>query len=65
MLILLACFINISDLYYKIQVVMNFRRKNTDGFSIGYVLFDFSGGSTSYTQMIVQSVDQRMQPLPN
>ncbi|XP_044502263.1 cystinosin homolog isoform X2 [Mangifera indica] len=43
---------------YTPQVVMNFRRKNTNGFSIGYVLFDFSGGSTSYTQMIVQSVDQ-------
>ncbi|XP_031265050.1 cystinosin homolog [Pistacia vera] len=43
---------------YTPQVVMNFRRKNTDGFSIGYVFFDFSGGCTSYTQMIVQSIDQ-------
>ncbi|KAJ7970717.1 Cystinosin-like protein [Quillaja saponaria] len=43
---------------YTPQAFMNFRRKSTDGFSIGYVLLDFSGGVTSYTQMVMQSIDQ-------
>ncbi|KAH7532408.1 hypothetical protein FEM48_Zijuj04G0016400 [Ziziphus jujuba var. spinosa] len=41
-----------------ITAVLNFLRKSTDGFSIGYVLFDFSGGVTNYAQMVVQSIDQ-------
>ena len=40
------------------QAVMNFLRKSTDGFSIGYVLLDFSGGTLNYAQMIIQSFDQ-------
>ncbi|XP_044502264.1 cystinosin homolog [Mangifera indica] len=43
---------------YIPQAVMNFRRKSTDGFSIGNILLDFLGGCTNYTQMIVQSIDQ-------
>ncbi|KAJ0111369.1 hypothetical protein Patl1_02919 [Pistacia atlantica] len=43
---------------YIPQAVMNFRRKSTDGFSIGNILLDFVGGCTNYTQMIVQSIDQ-------
>jgi len=37
---------------------MNFLRKSTDGFSIGNVLLDFSGGIFNYSQMVVQSIDQ-------
>lgn len=44
----------------KMQAVMNFRRKSTDGFSIGNILLDFFGGCTNYSQMIVQSIDQSM-----
>ncbi|XP_044465837.1 cystinosin homolog isoform X1 [Mangifera indica] len=43
---------------YIPQAVMNFRRKSTDGFSIGNILLDFLGGCTNYTQMLVQSIDQ-------
>lgn len=42
------------------QAIMNFRRKSTDGFSIGNILLDFLGGCTNYSQMIVQSIDQSM-----
>jgi len=37
---------------------MNFTRKSTAGFSIGYILLDFTGGTTNFLQMIVQSIDQ-------
>jgi hypothetical protein len=37
---------------------MNFKRKSTDGFSIGYILLDFFGALTSFLQMVVQSIDQ-------
>ncbi|ESR60430.1 hypothetical protein CICLE_v10016221mg [Citrus x clementina] len=40
------------------KAIMNFRRKSTDGFSIGNILLDFLGGCTNYSQMIVQSIDQ-------
>ncbi|KAF9663568.1 hypothetical protein SADUNF_Sadunf17G0064900 [Salix dunnii] len=43
---------------YIPQVIMNFMRKSTDGFSIGNILLDFLGGVTSYAQMAMQSVDQ-------
>lgn len=43
---------------YIPQAIMNFRRKSTDGFSIGNILLDFLGGCTNYAQMVVQSVDQ-------
>lgn len=43
---------------YTPQAAMNFGRKSTQGFSIGYVLFDFTGGLTSLAQMAVQSLDQ-------
>ncbi|XP_059449979.1 cystinosin homolog [Corylus avellana] len=43
---------------YIPQAVMNFTRKSTDGFSIGNILLDFSGGLTNYAQMVVQSIDQ-------
>ncbi|KAI5443369.1 hypothetical protein KIW84_012139 [Lathyrus oleraceus] len=40
------------------QALMNFMRKSTDGFSIGSILLDFSGGVFNYSQMVVQSIDQ-------
>ncbi|XP_024031336.1 cystinosin homolog [Morus notabilis] len=43
---------------YIPQAFMNFRRKSTDGFSIGNILLDFSGGVANYAQMTVQSIDQ-------
>ena len=39
---------------------MNFNRKSTDGFSIGNILLDFSGGVANYAQMAVQSIDQSL-----
>lgn len=44
---------------YIPQAVMNFRRKSTDGFSIGNILLDLLGGFTNYGQMAVQSIDQK------
>lgn len=32
---------------------MNFKRKSTEGWSIGNVLLDFSGGVLSFLQMFV------------
>ncbi|XP_054802177.1 cystinosin homolog [Prosopis cineraria] len=43
---------------YVPQGIMNFMRKSTDGFSIGNILLDFSGGISNYGQMVVQSIDQ-------
>ncbi|GMN42654.1 hypothetical protein TIFTF001_011863 [Ficus carica] len=43
---------------YIPQAFMNFRRKSTDGFSIGNILLDFTGGVANYAQMAVQSIDQ-------
>ncbi|XP_020238082.1 cystinosin homolog [Cajanus cajan] len=43
---------------YFPQAFMNFLRKSTDGFSIGSILLDFSGGVLNYSQMAVQSIDQ-------
>ncbi|XP_027359198.1 cystinosin homolog isoform X2 [Abrus precatorius] len=43
---------------YFPQAFMNFLRKSTDGFSVGGVLLDFSGGVFNYSQMVVQSIDQ-------
>lgn len=39
---------------------MNFRRKSTDGFSIGNIILDLAGGLANYAQMATQSIDQRM-----
>ncbi|XP_058778928.1 cystinosin homolog [Vicia villosa] len=43
---------------YFPQALMNFMRKSTDGFSIGSILLDFSGGVLNYSQMVVQSIGQ-------
>ncbi|CAM8888379.1 hypothetical protein QQ045_026817 [Rhodiola kirilowii] len=43
---------------YTPQAVMNFRRKSTDGFSIGNIILDLGGGLANYAQMATQSIDQ-------
>ncbi|KAK8587758.1 hypothetical protein V6N13_086731 [Hibiscus sabdariffa] len=43
---------------YIPQAFMNFARKSTDGFSIGNIMLDFTGGLANYAQMTVQSIDQ-------
>ncbi|KAL1265474.1 hypothetical protein QQF64_003501 [Cirrhinus molitorella] len=40
---------------YIPQAYMNFRRKSTEGWSIGNVLLDFTGGSFSLLQMFLQA----------
>ncbi|GMN42655.1 hypothetical protein TIFTF001_011861 [Ficus carica] len=43
---------------YSPQAFMNFKRKSTDGFSIYFILFDFTGSVANYSQMAVESIDQ-------
>ncbi|KAG9441594.1 hypothetical protein H6P81_017448 [Aristolochia fimbriata] len=43
---------------YIPQAFMNFRRKSTEGWSIGNILLDLFGGLTNFAQMAVQSIDQ-------
>ncbi|KAJ8767699.1 hypothetical protein K2173_020639 [Erythroxylum novogranatense] len=50
--------VSMTVIKYIPQAVMNFKRKSTDGFSIGNILLDFLGGLTNYAQMAVQSIDQ-------
>ncbi|MEQ2222793.1 hypothetical protein ILYODFUR_030109 [Ilyodon furcidens] len=40
---------------YVPQVYMNYKRQSTEGWSIGNVLLDFTGGVFSILQMIIQS----------
>ncbi|XP_028772434.1 cystinosin homolog isoform X2 [Neltuma alba] len=47
-----------TSIKYIPQALMNCLRRSTEGFSIGYVLLDFSGGTLNYAQMIMQSIDQ-------
>ncbi|XP_071712244.1 cystinosin homolog [Rutidosis leptorrhynchoides] len=47
-----------TTIKYIPQAVMNFRRKSTDGFSIGNILLDLLGGLSNYAQMMVLSIDQ-------
>ncbi|KAJ4957457.1 hypothetical protein NE237_024568 [Protea cynaroides] len=43
---------------YVPQVYMNFKRKSTQGWSIGNILLDLLGGLMNYAQMSMQSIDQ-------
>ncbi|XP_057849268.2 cystinosin homolog isoform X2 [Cryptomeria japonica] len=43
---------------YIPQAWMNFTRKSTEGWSIGNILLDLSGGIANFMQMGVQSIDQ-------
>ncbi|KAF6157479.1 hypothetical protein GIB67_004417 [Kingdonia uniflora] len=47
-------FLALANLY--IQVVMNFGRKSTVGWSIVYILLDILGGVANYSQMVRQSL---------
>ncbi|PIK56018.1 putative cystinosin-like [Apostichopus japonicus] len=47
--------LGVTLIKYVPQVWMNFKRKSTDGWSIGNVLLDFTGGSYSILQMILIS----------
>jgi len=47
--------LGITIVKYMPQAYMNFRRKSTQGWSIGNVLLDFTGGSLSMLQMIMDS----------
>ena len=47
--------LGITIVKYMPQAWMNFRRKSTVGWSIGNVLLDFTGGSLSMLQMIMDS----------
>lgn len=37
---------------------MNFLRKSTEGWSVGFTLLDFAGSVATYGQMVMQSIDQ-------
>ncbi|XP_061351858.1 cystinosin homolog [Gastrolobium bilobum] len=50
--------VSMTIIKYIPQAVMNFLRKSTDGWSIGNILLDFSGGIGNYLQMAMQSIDQ-------
>ncbi|KAL3624303.1 hypothetical protein CASFOL_033119 [Castilleja foliolosa] len=60
---LVSCFNTIQVIMtiikYIPQVVFNFKRKSTSGFSIGMVLLDFLGGVANNVQMLMQSLDQK------
>ncbi|PON44049.1 Lysosomal cystine transporter [Parasponia andersonii] len=55
--------VSMTIIKYTPQAFMNFERKSTEGFSIGLISLDFSGGVASYAQMTVQSIDQRSSSL--
>jgi uncharacterized protein with PQ loop repeat len=40
---------------YIPQVILNFKNKSTQGWSIGQILFDFSGGILSLSQLIIDA----------
>ncbi|PON95244.1 Lysosomal cystine transporter [Trema orientale] len=52
--------VSMTIIKYTPQAFMNFERKSTEGFSIGLILLDFSGGVANYAQMTVQSIDQSL-----
>jgi len=47
--------LTITCIKYVPQAYMNFRDKSTEGWSIGNVLLDFSGGVLSFLQMFLDS----------
>jgi len=47
----------ITIVKYCPQAYMNFKRKSTDGWSIGNVLLDLTGGSFSLLQMLLQGLN--------
>ena len=49
--------LTMSCVKYIPQVLMNYRRKSTEGWSMGNILFDFLGGLLSLTQMILLAIN--------
>lgn len=49
--------VGISLIKYIPQVILNFRRKSTVGWSIWNILLDFTGGILSDTQLVLDCVD--------
>lgn len=49
---------------YVPQAFMNYRRKSTDGWSIGNILLDFTGGTLSIGQMLILSFNNGKIILP-
>lgn len=47
----------ISCVKYIPQVWMNYRRKSTEGWSIGNILLDFTGGIFSFVQMVLLAIN--------
>lgn len=41
--------------WFPFQALMNYRRKSTTGWSIGNILLDFTGGTLSMLQMILNA----------
>ncbi|KAK9113539.1 hypothetical protein Syun_020336 [Stephania yunnanensis] len=50
--------VTMTVIKYVPQAFMNFKRKSTDGWSIGNILLDLTGGVANYLQMAMQSIDQ-------
>ncbi|KAF6165402.1 hypothetical protein GIB67_018846 [Kingdonia uniflora] len=50
--------VTMTAIKYYPQVVMNFGRKSTVGWSIVYILLDILGGVTNCSQMVMQSLDR-------
>ncbi|KAH9293816.1 hypothetical protein KI387_040976, partial [Taxus chinensis] len=59
---LVSCFnliqVVMTAIKYIPQACMNFARKSTEGWSIGNILLDLSGGLANFAQMGIQSIDQ-------
>jgi len=49
--------LTITIVKYIPQVLMNYRRKSTDGWNVWNVLLDFSGGTLSTLQLVLDCVD--------
>lgn len=48
--------LGVTLIKYIPQAIFNFRRKSTEGWSIGNILLDFTGGILSFLQMILDSI---------
>jgi len=57
LIILSSVKLAITIVKYIPQALMNYRRKSTEGWSIGNVLLDLTGGSLSMLQMMLQGVN--------
>ncbi|KAF1859881.1 hypothetical protein Lal_00028064 [Lupinus albus] len=53
-----TCFFIALPKHHWLWLLFVFKRKSTEGWSIGFSLLDFSGGIANYAQMSIQSIDQ-------